>query len=106
MSKDNEIKIFKNKELTEEIKDEIFHFGIVPAGETKRITFWILNVSPAYVKELEFSFEHEEVKIIEAPKELFPNENKELTIEWAASVTIKKGLKLPFKINGQAYYGG
>lgn len=97
------MKIFSNKELTQEITG--LDLGIVEAGEIKEFTFYILNDSSAYLKELDFNVEHQEVKIISAPKELPAQSNDKLIIKWSPSVTLKEGLKAQLRIKGKELWG-
>lgn len=94
------MKIFKDKKLTQEIKDETFELGIVSAGEIKQFEFWVLNDSKAYLSKLDFIVNHREVKIIEAPIELDPNIGAKLVLEWSPSITLKEGLSAPIRITG------
>lgn len=98
------MKIYKDKNLTQEIKDKA-DFGIVPAGETKRFKFWVLNDSSAKLIGLVFVVEHKELKIIEFPEELHSNSIGELLIEWSPSVTLKQGLRATLKVNGKELWG-
>ena len=97
------MRIFKDKELTQEIIE--LDLGIVEAGETKTFMFYVLNDSKANLHELKFSILHDEVKIIEAPKELSSYANDELTIEWNPSVTLKEGLKAQLRVEGKELWG-
>lgn len=97
------MKIYKDKNLTEEITD--LDLGILEAGESKVYTYYIKNDSNAELKNLNFSVEHKEVKVIEAPKTLTTQASAELKIEWKASVTLKEGLKTPLKISGIELWG-
>ena len=97
------MKIYKDKELMEEV--QILDLGIVPAGETERFTFWIRNDTNAYLKNLEFRVDHEEVEIIEAPKELTAQAIDELTLEWNPSITLKEGLKTQLRVTGAELWG-
>lgn len=100
------MKLYKDKELTEEIKiDDLIDFGIVPAGESKQYTIWILNDSRAYLRKLEFIIEHSEIEIIEAPTELSAQTIGELIIEWNPSITLKEGLKVSLRIKREELWG-
>lgn len=99
------IKIYKNKKLTDEIDNNTFDFGIVPAGETKKFIFWILNDSEAFLRNLEFIVEHREVKVIKSPVELSANFSEELILEWSPSITLKTGLKAKLRIKGIELWG-
>lgn len=92
------MKIFKNKELTEEV--EILDLGIVEAGNTATFTYYIYNETLAEMKNLIFKVESLEVKIISAPEELVSKAIAELVLEWHPSVTLKQGLKARLNISG------
>ena len=115
------MKIYKDKELTQEIEDNTFDLDIVEAGDTKKFTFYMLNDSNAFLRNLEFSLEQfkidendklvpcsenelEHLEIINAPTELFAKTNSELIIEWEASITIKRKLIAKLTIKGQELY--
>ncbi|MHA1787857.1 MAG: hypothetical protein ACTSXT_01390 [Candidatus Helarchaeota archaeon] len=85
------MKIYKDKNLKEEIN--VLDFETVLAGDSKEITFYVLNDTPALVIDLEFFLDNKEVEILKAPKELEPYSSSELIIQWKANVNIKKGLK-------------
>ncbi len=99
------MKIYKDKDLTEEIIGKEIDLGEVPAGETKRFNFWVLNDSKAYLRKLNFVISHSEVSIIEAPEELDKHGVGELILEWTPSVTLKEGLKAPLIIKGEEVWG-
>ncbi len=98
------MKIFKDKNLTQELI-EVLDFGILEAGNTKHFTFYILNDSLAYLKELEFIIEHNELEIIEAPQGILAQTVGELIIEWKANVTLREGLSARLHIKGKELYG-
>jgi len=97
------MKIFKDSKYTQEI--ELLDFGILPAGESKTYVFYVLNDSNALLKDLEFIVDHNELKILEFPKELNTQTVGELTIEWSHSVTLKEVLKTQLKIKGTELWG-
>jgi len=98
------MKIYKDKNLTEEVTLDL-DFGIVLAGEVKQFQFWVLNDLNAYLKDLKFEVEHEEVKVLEAPKELEAHAVSELIFEWSPSVTLKEGLKAKLNVTGIELWG-
>ena len=98
------MKIYADKNLTQELV-EVLDFGIVPAGETKTFTFYVSNDSSAYLRELEFILDHNELEILEFPKELLTHAVGELIIEWSPSVTLKQGLKAQLRIQGKELWG-
>lgn len=97
------MKIYTDKKLTNEIK--VLDLGIVDAGDTKQFLFYVVNDSNAYLKDLEFSVEHSEVKVIKAPKELTSNQDEELVLEWKPSITLKAGLKAQLRVKGMELWG-
>jgi len=97
------MKIYTDEKLTQEIS--VLDLGIVPAGETKRFVFYLLNDSEATLRNLEFIVAHDEIKVIEAPKELLAKVSDELIIEWSPSVTLKEGLKARLHIKGIELWG-
>ncbi len=99
------MKIYADKNLTQEIENDTLDFGIVPAGEQKQFIFYILNDSSAYLKELEFIIEHSELEILKSPQELTAQTVGELIIEWKASVTLKEGLKAVLHVKGKELWG-
>ena len=92
------MKIFKDKELTQEV--EVLDLGIVPAGETKKYTFFVYNELKADLKELEFKIAHKEVKILSSPVLMNAESKDDLVIEWSPSITLKEGLKAALLIDG------
>ena len=97
------MRIFTDRNLTQEIQLEDIHLGIVPAGETKKYSFWLLNNTNAVYRLLEFTCEHEEIEIIRAPKEIFPQASEELVIQWNCSVTLEEPLRTIIRINGKRH---
>lgn len=97
------MKLFEDQALTQEL--DKLNLGIVPAGETRRYSLWILNDNGTLVKDLKFSIEHSEVTIIQSPEQMQPLERQEIIIEWSPSVTLKEGLKAELKVNGTELWG-
>lgn len=89
------MKLFKNKELTQEL--DSLDLGIVTAGETKSYEFYVLNDSKALLNNIKFEISHKEVFIKKYPDTLKASESGKLTIDWTPSVTIKEGLKAILK---------
>jgi hypothetical protein len=85
------MKTFKDAELTQELTS--LDLGTVDAGSTGRLTFYLHNENDCHVKNIGLSFANKEVNLVSSPKDLKPFEKAEVVIEWAASVTTKKGLK-------------
>jgi hypothetical protein len=97
------MKIYKDRDMTFEV--DTLDFGVVPAGDTERKTYWIYNDSNAYYQELEFIVEHIEVEVVDAPKELSAQAVAELIVEWSPSVTLKEGLRTRLRIKGKELWG-
>lgn len=113
------MKLFEDKALEKQIFDHI-SFGVVPVGETKELTIWVLNDdSPkvtGFLKDLHFLvhcldpeteavIQDEEVKITEAPKEMRAMEKAPLTMSWTPDVTLEQGLVAKLTISGQKIIG-
>jgi hypothetical protein len=97
------MKLYKNKELTEEIT--VLDFGILSAGESKIFTFYVKNDSEAELRNLSFSVEHKELSMVESPKSLLKKEEAELKIKWSPSVTLREGLRSKLNISGVELWG-
>jgi len=95
------MKIYSDETLNNLIDSNSLDLGEVPAGESKDFTFYIVNDSKAYLKALQFNVNHNEVKIVEAPETLEPNEKHKLTVKWSPSMTIKEGLHTSLSIEGK-----
>ena len=102
MNNEKLIKIFIDKELTKEIEE--LDLGTVQAGDLKRYTFYIKNISNAELRDLKFSANHQEVSMVLVPQELLINEAKQLIIEWKPSITLKESLKTKLNIKGFELY--
>ena len=59
------MKIFADPELKKELK--ILDLGIVQAGDSKDYTFYVHNDFVADLKELKFTNNNEEIKILSNP---------------------------------------
>lgn len=97
------LKIYKDRDLTQPVID--LEFGILPAGETKRYTFYLFNNTSAYLKELKFAVDHDEVEIVEVPNELSPQAVGEIIFKWSPSVTLKEGLRAQLHVTGIELWG-
>ena len=100
IDKDYKLKIFKDDEELGDVLD----LGIVNAGETEQFIYKLVNEERAYLEKIKVKIDHPEVEVIEAPEELKPFSEGRLVLEWAASVTLKEGLKVPIFITGLAQY--
>ena len=92
------MKVYKDKELTQEVDVKTLDFGIVPAGESQKFEFYMHNNSKAWLREIQVKIGHSEVRVIDAPRELETGDMGVLVLEWNPSVTIKEGLKARFVI--------
>ena len=99
------MKIYTDKQLTQEIVDNILDLGILFAGKTKQYKFWVFNDSKAFLQDLEFIANHREVKVIHAPITLDAHMSDELILEWTPSVTLKEGLKTILHVKGIELWG-
>jgi len=105
------MKIYKNKELTQEVVD-ILDLDIVQAGDTKEKTYYILNDTSAKIVDLNFSLvlvdatriTNDEVFIVEAPTKLVSKEVGELIVKWDASVELEQGIKIGLNITGRRLF--
>lgn len=97
------MKIFRDKEQSTEVS--MLELGIVEAGEFEEYTFWIYNDSNAFLKNLKCVVEHEEVKMLECPRELPAFGVGEVRIRWSPLVTLKEGLKTKLKIRAKELWG-
>jgi hypothetical protein len=97
------MKIYKDKDLMQQVEE--IDLGIVPAGETKRFTFYVRNDSLAFLRNLRFMVEHAEVKVIESPEELAPQTDDTIILEWSPSITLKEGLKTMLRVQGIELWG-
>jgi len=91
------MKIYSDVDCTKEVKT--LDFGIVLAGDTKKVEYYLYNDSVADIVELEPIIENAEVSLISYPKELKAHAKSSISIAWAPSLTLKQGLKakLDFK---------
>jgi len=96
------MKLYKDKELKNETIN--LDFGIVLAGESKQYEFYILNDSFATLKSLSFKITHPEIKILEAPTDIFAGAAEKIVIEWSPTITLKESLKAKLEIAGFELY--
>ena len=85
------MRLFEDKSLTKEAKT--VDFGIVLAGDTKRVTYYLFNETSAEAVEIKPTADNPEVSIISCPTTLKSKEVDSITLEQKASVSIRKGLK-------------
>ena len=99
------MKIFKDPYLKEEIEGDKFDFGIVPAGDVKQFTFYVLNDSTGVLEDLKFELEHDELTVIKAPERLIPQDSGELIIEWNCRIDVEEGLQAKLNIKANKIVG-
>jgi len=99
------MKIYKDEDLTKEILEETLDLGIVSAGDSEKFTFWVSNDTHAFLRDLIFLVDHDEVEIIKAPETLTSQEKAELIIKWSPSITLKEGLKTIIRVRGRELWG-
>ena len=85
------MKLYEDKAYTKEVT--AVNFGIVLAGDTKKVKYYLYNNTDADVVEIVPTLTNKEVKIVNFPTELKAKQSSEVTFEWTASITIKKGLR-------------
>lgn len=95
------MKIFKDKELKEEINGNVLSGGIVEAGETKIVTFYIQNDNLSTLQALSFITKNKEVEILEFPVELSKLEVKPLVIKFIADVNLRQKIEAKLTIKGR-----
>ena len=105
------MRIYKDKELNEQIDASTLDLGIGLAGESHEYTFYVHNNLNAELKNLKFeikpvvdkAFEQriaKEVKILEAPQNMDAKSVSPLKLQWNPAVDIKSGLKAQLQVNG------
>jgi len=103
--KGRQLLIYKDRQLTQEVTDHTLDFGIVSAGEKETFTFWVKNITYAYLRKLQFFVDHAEVEVIEAPEELKSQESARIIFEWKPSITLKEGLRAIIRVTGEELWG-
>jgi len=98
------MKLYKDSELTKEVKHDKLDFGMVLAGDTQEYTYYVYNDTTAELASLSFNTENPEVKVIEAPEILKPFGSSVLKIKWSPSITLKEGLKSHLRVKGFEVY--
>lgn len=113
------MKLFEDKATENQIFDHI-SFGIVPVGEKRELTIWVLNdASPkvtGHLQKLYFNvtcldpetgvvITEEQIYVLDAPDQMRPKELAPLTLSWTPNVTLEQGLKAKLTISGQKILG-
>jgi len=96
------MKIFADKELTKQVED--LDFGIVLAGDTKKIVFYLHNDSSADVVEIKPTVSNKDVLVLACPSELKQGESNSIEFSWTPEITLKKGLKTALDLNYYELY--
>lgn len=98
------MKLYKDVELTKEVKNDKLDFGMVLAGDKQEYIYYVYNDTQAELASLTFNTENPEVKVIESPETLKPFGSSILKISWSPSITLKEGLKSHLRIKGYEIY--
>lgn len=96
------MKIFEDKEMTKETST--LNFGVVLAGESKKITYYLYNDTDAEVEDLKPRVDNKEVSVVSFKEKMKPKETSEIVFEWKSSVTIKRGLKAELQLQYSELY--
>ena len=88
----------------ENIIEETIDLGIVEAGKSKKYTFYLYNDAADEVVDIKLDVEHSEVEVVKIPSNLGVKGKDTLEIKWSPSLTVKKGLKVTFKIKATELY--
>lgn len=92
------MKIYKDRTLRTEVGG--IDFGVVEAGESKTITYFLLNDTGTRVINLEIAASNKEILVGEYPKNLDKGAVVELKLTWKSSLNVKAGLKAVLDIKG------
>ena len=108
------MKIFRDKELTDEVENNEIKLGIIDVGDVKTFEFWLLNDTPDELTKLTYKLKKidrktnevtqeisEEAKVISAPEGLKSQASDSIIIEYAALVTIERGLRVQLHFDGK-----
>ena len=106
--------MFKDKNLTDEVENAEINLGIVDAGDVKTFNFWLLNDTPYELVRFTYELKKidretdkvtqeisEEAKVISAPEGLKSQASDSIIIEYAALVTIERGLRVQLHFDGK-----
>jgi hypothetical protein len=94
------MKLYKNKELTEEVNS--IEFGTVQAGKESTLTLYAYNDSNGRVSNLKFSIPN--VDVIEYPTNLKSRESAKVVLKWTPSINDKKSLDCKLNVIGDEVY--
>jgi hypothetical protein len=90
------MKLFSDVGLKKEIT--ILDFGIVDAGESKTVSYYLYNDTGTKIVDLNLKVNNGEVYIADYPKDLEKNAVAEIKLTWKSSLNIKAGLKATLDI--------
>ena len=108
------MKIYLDKNLTEEIVASNLDLGIGLAGESHEYTFYVYNELHAELRDLNFKIKPQtseniseelakklakEVKVLEAPSRMKYKEIAELKLQWNPAVNVQSGLKAKVQVD-------
>jgi len=86
-------------------KVETIGFPLTEAGKTQQVTIYVHNETEAKVKDLVFSLNEANVKIINPPREMEPNQIVPVVLEWTPPMTFKQSLSAKLEVKGTEIYG-
>ena len=96
------MKLYSDIDLTKEVKT--LDFGIVLAGDTKKIEYYLYNDALADVVELEPSVEQKDVTVVAYPQELKSHGKASIIVSWTPAITLKQGLKAQLNLKFYELY--
>jgi hypothetical protein len=88
----------------ENVIEDTIDLGIVEAGKSKEYTYYLYNDIADEIVDISMEIEHPEVEVVKVPSNLGVKGKDSLTIRWSPSLTVKKGLKVAFKIKATELY--
>ena len=100
IEKKSKLKFYKDKSLSQEIENDTFDLGIIPAGETRQFTFWVHNPSLAVYQNLDFILDNKEAKIISAPIDMYSHATDEIIIECTPDINIEAKVEATIRVKG------
>jgi len=95
------MKLYANKELTEEIMS--IDFGEVELGSSKTVEIYAQNDSDHLLKELKFNV-GENVEILESPKSILKQSTEIIKLKWTPNVALTRSLNVIIKVTGKEVY--
>lgn len=92
------MKLFSDSLLKTEVST--LDFGIVEAGESKTVSYYLLNDTGTEVIDLEYKVSNKEITILSSPRELAKDKSGEIKLLWKSNLNVKAGLKATLDIKG------